>query len=96
MQPGSIPPSKSRRQKPLPGSVLKCSWQKECEGLAEATIIKRRWFIKLVFPVLGKRPISEIQPKAGRHESAKRARLISLCKRFGSLLHPSWRLPIRP
>jgi hypothetical protein len=58
--------------------------KQEREGLADATIIKRRWFIKLVFPVLGKRPISEIQPmevllalrpieKKGRHESAKRA-----------------------
>ena len=58
--------------------------KQEREGLAEATIKKRRWFIKLVFPVLGKRPVSEIQPmevllalrpieKKGRHESAKRA-----------------------
>lgn len=58
--------------------------KQEREGLAEATIVKRRWFIKLVFPVLGKRPISEIQPmevllalrpieKRRRHESAKRA-----------------------
>jgi len=58
--------------------------KEEREGLAEATIKKRRWFIKLVFPVLGKRPVSEIQPmevllalrpieKKGRHESAKRA-----------------------
>lgn len=58
--------------------------KQEREGLAEATLVKRRWFIKLVFPVLGKRPIAEIQPleillalrpieKKGRHESAKRA-----------------------
>lgn len=58
--------------------------KQEREGLVEATIKKRRWFIKLVFPVLRKRPVSEIQPmevllalrpveKKGRHESAKRA-----------------------
>jgi integrase len=58
--------------------------KQEREGLAEATIKKRRWFIKLVFSVLGRRSISEIQPmevllalrpieKKGRHESAKRA-----------------------
>lgn len=58
--------------------------KQEREGLSEATLVKRRWFIKLIFPALGKRPISEIQPldvllalrpieKRGRHESAKRA-----------------------
>jgi len=34
----------------------------EREGLAEATLTKRRWFLKLLRPAIGKRPITEIQP----------------------------------
>ncbi len=32
------------------------------EGLAEATIVKREWFLRLVEKPLGSRPIAEIQP----------------------------------
>jgi len=58
--------------------------KQENEGLSHSTLRKRRWFIKLVYPMIGKRPIAEIEPieillalkpteQKGRHESAKRA-----------------------
>lgn len=34
----------------------------ERDGLAPATIVKRRWFLKLLEKAIGNRPISEIQP----------------------------------
>lgn len=39
-----------------------CIEKNRREGLAEATLAKRVWFLKLVSPTLGNRPISEIQP----------------------------------
>jgi integrase len=38
--------------------IAKC----ERDGLAENTLIKRRWFTRLVHKAIGNRPISEIQP----------------------------------
>lgn len=59
--------------------------KREREGLAEATLVKTRWFLSLLEPAIGKRPISEIEPfeilavlkaieKQGNHETAKRVR----------------------
>ena len=64
--------------------ALKCIEKNRREGLAEATLVKRRWFLKLLRPGLGNRPISEIQPydileavrpieAKGKLESARRA-----------------------
>jgi integrase len=58
------------------------------EGLAEATIIKARWFLDLLRPSIGRMPIAEIQPqdlfaalkkieRAGHRETAKRLRSFS-------------------
>ncbi len=63
--------------------ALKYIEKNKREGLAEATLIKRRWFLKLVTPALGNRPIAEILPLAvleavrpleakGRLETARR------------------------
>lgn len=63
--------------------ALKCIEKNKREGLAEATLVKRHWFLKLVTPALGSRPIAEIQPYAvleavrpleakGRLETARR------------------------
>jgi integrase len=59
--------------------------KREKEGLAEATLNKKRWFLSLLAPSLGKQPINEISPHDllaalkkiegnGRRESAKRVR----------------------
>ncbi len=89
---GVDPAEKKRRDKntAMIGAVntfgaiaLKCIEKNKREGLAEATLVKRRWFLKLVTPALGNRPIAEIQPFAvleavrpleakGRLETARR------------------------
>jgi integrase len=59
--------------------------KRECDGLAEATVSKARWFTSLLAPAIGNRPISDIEPaevlmvlkdieKQGNHETAKRTR----------------------
>lgn len=59
--------------------------KRAAEGLAESTITKARWFLDLLRPSIGKRPIAEISPqellaalkkieRKGRRESAKRTR----------------------
>ena len=59
--------------------------KRELDGMAEATMIKLRWFNSLLEADVGSRPVSEIQPvellaaikkieKAGNHETAKRVR----------------------
>jgi integrase len=59
--------------------------KREKEGLAEATLTKKRWFLSLLAPSLGKQPVNEISPRDllvalkkiegnGRRESAKRVR----------------------
>jgi integrase len=63
--------------------ALKCIEKNAREGLADATISKRHWFLKLVNRSLGHRPIADIQPFAileavrpleasGRLETARR------------------------
>ena len=42
--------------------AIKCIEKSEREGLAEATIRKRHWFLKLVQSSLGNRPIADILP----------------------------------
>lgn len=55
----------------------------ETERRSEATLTKARWFLRILDPALGSRPISEIEPyeilavvkkqaDAGRHETARR------------------------
>ena len=59
--------------------------KREAEGLAQATVKKARWYLDLLRPGIGKRPIAEITPqdllavlkkieRKGHRESAKRAR----------------------
>ncbi len=59
--------------------------KRQQEGLADTTLVKARWFLALLKPALGKRPIADIKPpellaalkkieKAGHRESAKRTR----------------------
>jgi integrase len=63
--------------------AIKCIEKNAREGLAEATLAKRHWFLKLVSRSLGNRPIAEIQPftileavrpleASGRLETARR------------------------
>lgn len=68
--------------------------KKKREGKAERTLVKIKWFVDLVRPALGARPIAEItSPEVlavlrgiearGRHETAKRVRsTLSECFRF--------------
>jgi integrase len=59
--------------------------KREKEGLAESTLVKKRWFLDLLTPALGKQPVNEITPHDllaalrkiegnGRRETAKRVR----------------------
>lgn len=59
--------------------------KREVEGLAPATIVKATWFLALLEPALGRRPVAEITPhellgalrgieRHGRRETARRAR----------------------
>ena len=59
--------------------------KRDQEGLADATSVKARWFLALLKPSIGKRPIADIKPpellaalrrieKAGHRESARRTR----------------------
>jgi integrase len=59
--------------------------KRERDGLADATLVKARWFLSLLEPALGRRPISDIEPaevltvlkeieKKGNNETAKRTR----------------------
>ena len=59
--------------------------KREQEGLATSTLVKARWFLALLSPTIGKRPVAEIKPpellaalrkieKAGHRESARRTR----------------------
>jgi integrase len=59
--------------------------KREAEGLASTTLAKARWFLKLLHPTIGHRPIAEITPqellaalkkieRKGHRESAKRTR----------------------
>jgi integrase len=59
----------------------------EREGLAEATLVKRRWLAEFAYPALGARPVSEIEApeilavlraieERQRYESAKRLRAL--------------------
>jgi integrase len=59
--------------------------KREKDGLADATLLKARWFLSLMEPALGNRPLAEIEPAEvlavlrsieaqGNHETAKRTR----------------------
>lgn len=59
--------------------------KREAEGLAPATLRKAHWFLELLTPSLGRRPVAEITPqellavlkkleRKGTHETAKRTR----------------------
>ena len=59
--------------------------KREADGLADATLVKARWFLSLLDTALGRRPVAEIEPaevltvlkeieKKGNHETAKRTR----------------------
>jgi len=59
--------------------------KRERDGLADATLSKARWFLSLMEPALGNRPLAEIEPAEvlavlrtieaqGNHETAKRTR----------------------
>jgi integrase len=48
--------------------------KKKREGLAEATLEKQRWLLKLLGPELGRRPIAEITPQELLHELKKHER----------------------
>lgn len=59
--------------------------KRERDGLTEATLVKARWFLSLLKPALGPRPVADIEPAEilsvlreiegqGNHETAKRTR----------------------
>lgn len=48
--------------------------KKTREGLAEPTLEKMRWFVKLLGPDFGKRPVTEITPQELLHELRKHER----------------------
>ncbi len=48
--------------------------KKTREGLAEPTLEKMRWFVKLLGPDIGKRPVTEITPQELLHELRKHER----------------------
>jgi len=69
--------------------------KREQEGMADATMIKLRWFNSLLEKDVGQRPVTEIEPvelltaikkieKLGNHETAKRVR--TSCNKFRSVL----------
>ena len=48
--------------------------KKAKEGLAEATLDKQRWLLKLLGPEFGKRPVADIMPQELLHELRKHER----------------------
>ena len=80
----SIDPNSAKRQAQIEASIrasnsFSCVAQeliekKTREGLAEPTLEKMRWFVKLLGGDFGKRPITEITPQELLHELRKHER----------------------